>query len=30
MDQIFVVVGSGLTAAKAVEELRTEGFTGRS
>ncbi len=28
MDQIFVIVGSGLAAAKAVEELRTEGFTG--
>lgn len=28
MDQTFVVVGSGLAAAKAVEELRTEGYTG--
>jgi NADPH-dependent 2,4-dienoyl-CoA reductase/sulfur reductase-like enzyme len=28
MDQTFVVVGSGLAAAKAVEELRTEGFAG--
>jgi NADPH-dependent 2,4-dienoyl-CoA reductase/sulfur reductase-like enzyme len=28
MEQTFVVVGSGLAAAKAVEELRTEGFAG--
>ena len=28
MDQTFVVVGSGLAAGKAVEELRTEGFSG--
>ena len=28
MDQTFVVVGSGLAAAKAVEELRSEGFAG--
>ncbi len=28
MDQTFVVVGSGLAAAKAVEELRAEGFSG--
>jgi 3-phenylpropionate/trans-cinnamate dioxygenase ferredoxin reductase component len=28
MDQTFVVVGSGLAAGKAVEELRAEGFSG--
>ncbi|MCW5249023.1 MULTISPECIES: NAD(P)/FAD-dependent oxidoreductase [unclassified Streptomyces] len=28
-DQTFVIVGGGLTGAKAAETLRTEGFTGR-
>ena len=28
MDQTFVIVGSGLAAGKAVEQLRADGFEG--